>query len=88
MNNITIEYDYRRLTKDERVKVKGMPGRRVRKVDVKDPRAWMVITVENSIEYTPGQYLTKKDVEKLCKSNKFCVTISYDGHWTHNKRGY
>jgi hypothetical protein len=76
MNKINIEYDWRRLTKDERVKVKGMPGRRIRKVDVQDPKAWMVCTVENSVEYTPGQYLTKKQVDSLCKQNKFHVIIS------------
>jgi hypothetical protein len=76
MNRINIEYDWRRLTKDERVKVKGMPGRRIRKVDVKDPKAWMVCSVENSTDYTPGQYLNKKQVDSLCKANRFHVIIS------------
>ena len=76
MNKINIEYDWRRLTKDERVKVKGMPGRRIRKVDVKDPKAWMVCSVENSTDYTPGQYLNKKQVDSLCKANRFHVIIS------------
>ena len=48
MNKINIEYDWRRLTKDIRVKVKGMPGRRIKKVDVQDPKAWKVESIENS----------------------------------------
>tara|TARA_R100000008_G_scaffold86465_1_gene79714 strand:- start:660 stop:911 length:252 start_codon:yes stop_codon:yes gene_type:complete len=76
MNNITIEYDLYRLTKDERVKVKGMPGRRIRKVEVKNPKAWMVSTIENSTDYTPGEYLNKKQVDALCRANKFNVVIS------------
>ena len=76
MNKINIEYDLRRLTKDIRVKVKGMPGRRIKKVDVQDPKAWKVESIENSTDYTPGQYLTKKQVDSLCKANRFHVIIS------------
>ena len=76
MNKINIEYDRYQLTKDIRVKVKGMPGRRVKKVDVQDPKAWMVCSVENSTDYTPGQYLNKKQVDSLCKANRFHVIIS------------
>ncbi len=76
MNKINIEYDRYQLTKDIRVKVKGMPGRRVKKIDVQDPKAWMVCSVENSTDYTPGQYLNKKQVDSLCKANRFHVIIS------------
>jgi len=76
MNKINIEYDRYQLTKDIRVKVKGMPGRRIKKVDVQDPKAWMVCSVENSTDYTPGQYLNKKQVDSLCKANRFHVIIS------------
>ena len=76
MNKINIEYDRYQLTKDIRVKVKGMPGRRVKKIEVQDPKAWMVCSVENSTDYTPGQYLNKKQVDSLCKANRFHVIIS------------
>ena len=76
MNKINIEYDRYQLTKDVRVKVKGMPGRRIKKTEVKDPNAWMVCSVENSTDYTPGQYLNKKQVDSLCKANRFHVIIS------------
>ena len=77
MNSIKIEFNSSMMTK--RVETKSGTGstrtRTMTKVDVKDPKCWEVITVENSILYMPGQRLTKKQVESLCRGNKYEVEI-------------
>ena len=50
-------------------------------VDVKDPRCWEVITVENTISYTPGQRLTKKQVQGLCSGAGYDVEIGLPGQF-------
>ena len=77
MNTIRIEYDGSMKTKRvEETKGTGMRRTRTMKVvDVKDPKCWEIITVENTIVYTPGQRLTKKQVESLCRGHKYEVEI-------------
>ena len=60
-STITIEYDVSMKKKSVDQKMKHpKTGRMMRErvmVDVKDPRCWEVITVENTISYTPGKSL-------------------------------
>ncbi len=93
MNKIQIEYDgsmkQKQVTK--KVKAKGstkgyMTERQM--VPVKDPKCWEVITIENSILYSPGQRLTKKQVEQLCRSTRFEVVIGTTGQYTPNRSRY
>ena len=58
------------------------------KVPVKDPRCWEVITIENSILYMPGQRLTRKQVEALCRADRYEVEIGQSGQFRVNSRGY
>ena len=76
MNKIMMEYWEDRLKKYVDVKIKGLPGRRRKEVSVEDPKAWRVVSVENSTEFNPNQFLNKKQVDTLCKGKKFEVTIS------------
>ena len=93
MNKIQIEYDgsmkQKQVTK--KVKAKGstkgyMTERQM--VPVKDPKCWEVITIENSILYSPGQRLTKKQVEQLCRSTRFEIVIGATGQYTPNRSRY
>jgi hypothetical protein len=80
---IKIEYDV--SMKKKRVDViKKQGSRKIRTmetVDVKDPRCWEVITVENTISYMPGQRLTKKRVEGLVNGSAYDVTIGLPGQF-------
>ena len=84
-STITIEYDVSMKKKSVDQKMKHpKTGRMMRErvmVDVKDPRCWEVITVENTISYTPGQRLTKKQVQGLCSGAGYDVEIGLPGQF-------
>jgi len=91
MKKVQIEYDG--SMKQERVEEtkKGKGNSRVRTmkmVDVKDPKCWEIITIENSILYSPGNRLTKRQVESLCRGNKYEVIIGGPGQFTSHKSRY
>ena len=90
MQKIKIEYN--ESAKKKRVDVtKNQGSRQVRTmemVDVKNPRCWEVITVENSMNYTPGQRLNKKQVESLCRGAKFDVEIGQEGQFRVSNSRY
>ena len=91
MNKVKIEYDASMKQKSVKKKVKRPGGRTIIDrvmVPVKDPRCWEVITIENSILYSPGQRLTKKQVEQLCRSTRFEVEIGGTGQYTPHRSRY
>ena len=84
MNKVKIEYDGSYTQKSVRKKVKRPGGRTIIDrvmVPVKDPKCWEVITIENSTTWTPGQRLTKKQVEFLCNSTIYEVEIGQSGQF-------
>ncbi len=92
MRKVQIEYDGSMKKKyvDQRVK-HPKTGRMMRdrvEVDVKDPKCWEIITIENSILYSPGHRLTKRQVESLCRGNKYEVVIGGPGQFTPHKSRY
>ncbi len=91
MNKVKIEYDGSRKHKFVEQKVKRPGGRTMTdrvKVAVKDPRCWEVITIENSILYMPGQRLTRKQVEALCRGDRYEVEIGQSGQFKTNHSRY
>ncbi|MEC9090565.1 MAG: hypothetical protein VYC11_04260 [Candidatus Thermoplasmatota archaeon] len=91
MTEKTIQLEYVGSRNKKRVDVvKKQGSRQVRTtemVDVKDPRCWEVITVENSVLYMPGQRLNRKQVESLMRGNSFTVQIGQPGQYkTHHSR--
>ena len=85
MNNkskITIEYDDSCTTEQKRVpNGKGKKSYTYKTFKVDDPKAWEVITVENSISLVPGYRLNKKQVEALCRNPKYDVQIGMPGQF-------
>ena len=86
MNKVKIEYDGSRSKKRVVKKVKAKGSRRgfieeASMVPVKDPRCWEVITIENSTLYMPGQRLTKKQVDALCRGDSYEVEIGQHGQF-------
>ena len=89
--NVTIEYDEccRQKTIQKKVKTRGGGTKIERKtVPVKDPKCWEVITIENSTLYMPGQRLTKKQVEALCRTDSYKVEIGQPGQFKTNHSRY
>ena len=84
-SKITIEYDVACLKEQKRIpnKKSGVSGRgyTYKSIEVKDPKAWEVITVENTTAYTPGQRLTKKQIDMLCKGSSYNVVIGMPGQF-------
>ena len=81
---IKLEYDGSRTQKAVKKKVKRPGGRTIVDrvmVPVKDPRCWEVVTIENSTLYMPGQRLTKKQVEALCRADSYEVEIGQSGQF-------
>ena len=86
MNKVKIEYDGSRNKKRVEKKVKAKGSRKgymveAQMVPVKDPRCWEVITIENSTLYMPGQRLTKKQVDALCRDHSYEVEIGQHGQF-------
>ena len=86
MNKVKIEYDGSRTKKRVEKKVKAKGSRRgyvteAQMVPVKDPKCWEVITIENSTTWTPGQRLTKKQVDALCRGDSYEVEIGQHGQF-------
>ena len=80
---ITFNFDGTRLVKEKKVPIskkgagkKGaLTGYSWKKVPVRNPRAFEVTNIVNSVDYVPGQKLTKKEVEALCLNKKWLVEI-------------
>jgi len=85
MNKPTIQIEYDESMRKKRVdETKGKGSSRVRtmiSVDVKDPRCWEVITLEDTTSWYPGQRLTKKQVEGLCSGAAYNVVIGLPGQF-------
>ena len=83
-SKITIEYDEACRTEQKRVPHKtkgGGKGYTYKSFKVNDPKAWEVITVENTISYMPGQRLTKKQVQGLCSGAGYHIEIGMPGQF-------
>jgi len=78
-----IEIEFHPCYMKERKKIKDSSGRvtNYEMVSVKNPRAWVVITVGNSIEFTPSQRLSKNQLKKLCKSAQWDVSVGQEGQF-------
>ena len=84
MKKITLEYDSACLVEQKRVPRKTKGGGRgytYESIEIKDPKAWEVITVENSSTYMPGQRLNKKQVQTLCRGRGYDVVIGQPGQF-------
>ena len=91
MNKVKIEYDGSHSKKSVKKKVKRPGGRTIVDrvmVPVKDPKCWEVITIENSVLYMPGQRLTRKQVEALCRGDRYEVEIGQNGQFKTNHSRY
>ena len=90
---IKLEYDGSRTKKRVVKKVKAKGSRRgfieeAQMVPVKDPRCWEVVTIQDSLLYMPGQRLTKKQVDAICRGGNFEVEIGRPGQFTNNTSRY
>ena len=92
MNKPTIQIEYDGSMKKKRVeetKGKGsMRTRTMKMVDVKDPRCWEVITLEDTTSWYPGQRLNKKQVANLCSGAAYNVVIGLPGQFRVNNSRY
>tara|TARA_R110000824_G_scaffold269405_2_gene457951 strand:+ start:1401 stop:1670 length:270 start_codon:yes stop_codon:yes gene_type:complete len=89
MKKITLEFDNSCTIEEKRVPVKGKKGMYQRKnVPLNNPKAWEVITVENSSTYMPGQRLNKKQVQSLCRGAGFDVVIGQSGQFRQYNSRY
>tara|TARA_B100001094_G_C17762642_1_gene591142 strand:- start:247 stop:531 length:285 start_codon:yes stop_codon:yes gene_type:complete len=89
---IEIEYDASFKKKEIRKTVKKNGRKLVErtKVDVKDPKCWEVITVQDNSNWMPGQRLTEAQFKLLTKMNSTTVRIGLPGQFRKhgNNRGY
>lgn len=81
MKKITLEFDQSCLVEQKRVQAKGRARGVYKTIPVNNPKAWEVITVENTSTYSPGQRLNKKQVQTLCRGAGFNVTIGQPGQF-------
>ena len=91
-SKITIEYNVELKQKSVKKNIKS-PNRGGRSyehvlVDVKEPRCWEIITVENTLSFTPGQRLTKKQVQGLCSGAGYDVEIGLPGQFRVSNSRY
>jgi len=85
VNKPTIQIEYDESMRKKRVdETKGKGSSRVRTmitVDVKDPRCWEVITLEDTTSWYPGQRLNKKQVQGLCSGAAYNIVIGLPGQF-------
>ena len=82
MKKITLEFDESCTKEQKRIPAKGRKGMYTMKtIEVRNPKAWEVIMVENSSTYSPGQRLSKQQVQTLCRGHGFDVTIGQPGQF-------
>jgi hypothetical protein len=83
-----IEIEFHPCHMKEQKKRKDSKGRVTRydMVPVKNPRAWAVITVSNSTEFTPSQRLSKPQLNKLCESAQWDVSVGQEGQFKKGSR--
>lgn len=81
MKKITLEFDEGCTKEQKRVPAKKGRSYTYKTVTVNNPKAWEIITVENSSTYMPGQRLNKKQVESLCRGASFDVVIGQPGQF-------
>ena len=90
---ITLEFDHSLTYEEKKVAVnKGTQGKkstvmRYKKVVVKNPKAWEVITIENSVKYTPGERLDRSAVDRMCSGAAWGVLVGQPGQFKtqHNR---
>ena len=88
-SKITIEYDECCLTEQKRVPQKNNKKSYTYKTfKVNDPKAWEVITVQNTTSFSPGQRLTKKQMDQLCTGNSYDVEIGMPGQFRKTNNRY
>ena len=83
-SKITIEYDEACRVEQKRVPHKTKGGGRgytYKTFKADNPKCWEVITVENTISYTPGQRLTEKQVQRLCSGAGYHIEIGMPGQF-------
>ena len=89
---IEIEYDASFKKKEIRktVKKKGRKTIDRKMVEVKDPKCWEVITVQDNCNWMPGQRLNEAQMKLLTKMNSTTVRIGLPGQFRKhgNNRGY
>ena len=89
---IEIEYDASFKKKEIRKTVKKNGRKMVdrKMVEVKDPKCWEIITVQDNCNWLPGQRLNENQVKLLTKMNSTTVRIGLPGQFRKhgNNRGY
>jgi len=81
-SKITIEFDKDALTEQKRVPHKNnKKAFSYKSFKVENPKAWEVITVENTITFSPGHRLDEKQVKTLCRNPKYDVQIGMPGQF-------
>ena len=83
-----IEIEFHPCHMKEQKKTKNKEGKIIgyEMIPVKTPRAWVVITVSNSTEFTPSQRLSKPQLKKLCESAQWDVSVGQEGQFKKGSR--
>ena len=89
---IEIEYNASLRKKEIRKTVKKNGRKMVERemVEVKDPKCWEIITVQDNCNWLPGQRLSERQVKLLTNLNSTTVRIGLPGQFRKNgnNRGY
>ena len=81
-SKITIEYDEACRTEQKRVPHKNNKrSYSYKSFAVDNPKCWEVITVENTVSFTPGHRLNEKQIKALCRNPKYDVQIGMPGQF-------
>ena len=81
-SKITIEYDEACRTEQKRVPHKSnKKSYSYKSFEIDNPKCWEVITVENTMSFSPGYRLNEKQVKTLCRNPKYDVQIGMPGQF-------
>jgi len=92
MKKSIIEIEYNKDMKTERKVFKNKKtGQKEHKtIQLKDPKCWEIITVQDTYKWFPGQRLSETQINFLTKMNNCTVRIGLPGQFRKhgNNRGY
>lgn len=95
-SKIVLEYIPSETVKSKRIPLRGADLSKAKKngtatfamkrIEIKNPKAWRVVYTENDSSYMPGQFLPQSLVKLLCESSSKEVVIGEQGFFNSEKR--
>ena len=83
-----IEYNAEQKTTRKEYKDKKSGRTLMKKVEVKNPKCWMIVTTTGDTPLRPGTWLDESQLNVLRRGKRTIVRVGLPGQFRVNSRGY